>query len=350
MNENNKKNIFIKILLNKIFQLTISIITFILVVFIVYKAINSRNKVEKFENKQNEIEEKIENVVKIEYPNFDENSYTGAAAISNCLKKPLIEEQLTDNMKNISKDLENLFNESNYNFAFKYKDLYTGFSISYNATQPIFGASTVKAPEAIYIYEKAEDKEINLEDTITYTSNYYSGGTGVLKNTNFNIDYNIHTLVGYSIMYSDNAAHLMLNNKYKSSNIYNFWKEKGTTEIYKNNTAWGNISANDSTIYMEELYNYYISNKKYSNELINYFYNSWKLISTPDSNIKIANKSGWSDTSLHDAAIVFDENPYTIVVLSTRGYVDYEDFFNKASTLIYKFHKEYWNTKLNICN
>ena len=62
---------------------------------------------------------------------------------------------------------------------------------------------------------------------------------------------------------------------------------------------------------MEELYNYYLTNTSNSNELINYFKSAWKVISAPNG-ITIANKSGWSDNSLHDAAIVFDDNPYVL--------------------------------------
>lgn len=74
---------------------------------------------------------------------------------------------MPSNLKDIIQKLEDIFNSSNYNFAFKYKDIYTGFTISYNSSQPIFAASTIKAPEAIYIYEEAEKGNINLNDTIT---------------------------------------------------------------------------------------------------------------------------------------------------------------------------------------
>lgn len=334
------------ILTNQIFLMTVSTLSLIIVSFVVYRAINLRNKVDNIEKS---IEEKMELAVKIDYPDYTITSKEGASYIVECLKAPLTNEQMTDNLQNISKNLENLFNESNYNFAFKYKDLYTGFSLSYNSKQPIFAASTIKAPEAIYIYEEAEKGNINLNDTLKYTSNYYSGGTGILKNTKFNVDYTVRKLVEYSIIYSDNAAHLMLNNKYKTSNMNNYWSNLGTSTIFKRNTAWGNISADDATIYMEELYNYYINENQYSEELLSYFDKSWKIISTPNNNIRIASKSGWSKSSLHDVALIFDKNPYTLVILTNRGYTEYQSFFNKVSTLIYNFHQEYWNQKVNIC-
>ena len=204
---------------NQILLITISTISLILISLVVYRAINLRNKVDNIENS---IIEKIETKVEIDYPNYTISESTGALYLTECLKAPLTSETLSDTLINISNTLENIFNESNYNFAFKYKDLYTGFTLSYNTSQPIFAASTIKAPEAIYIYKQAEEEQTNIQDTITYTSNYYNTGTGVLKNTNFNIDHTISKLVEYSIIHSDNAAHLMLNNKYKSSNMYNY--------------------------------------------------------------------------------------------------------------------------------
>lgn len=332
--------------ISQIFLTTMSTVTLILVTIVVYRAISLRNKVDTIEEN---IEKKMETIVKIDYPEYTITSKEGAAYLSECLKAPLTNEQLTDNLLSMSKALEDKFNESNYNFAFKYKDLYTGFTLSYNSAQPIFAASTIKAPEAIYIYEEAEKGNINLNDTITYTSNYYSGGTGILKNTSFNVAYTISKLVEYSIIYSDNAAHLMLNNKYKTANMYNYWTNLGTTTIFKENNAWGNINADDATIYMEELYNYYINKNKYSEELLSYFDKSWKMISTPNNNIRIASKSGWSGSSLNDAALIFDKNPYILIILTNRGYTEYQNFFNEVSTLIYNFHQEYWNEKTSLC-
>ncbi len=325
-------------------------ITLLLVCFIVFKAINSKKQLSEYKEVEKSIVKKIENKVKLESPETtNTNLNTGASSIANCLKEPLKEENLTDSMKNISNELESIMNESDYNFAFKYKDIYTGFSLSYNSSQPIYAASTIKAPEAIYIYEEAEKGNINLEDKITYTPNYYCDGTGILKDTEFYVDYSVRDLVSFSIIHSDNIGHLMLYYKYGSENIYNFWSKLGATVIYSDNNPWGAINADDATIYMTELYNYIKTGTPNSKELLSFFEKSWKVISVPDKEIKIASKSGWGEYSLHDTSLILDENPYTLVILSNRGYTDYEYFFNRVSTLVYDFHKEYWQIKMNNC-
>lgn len=339
---------FKEIFSNRIFTISILLINLFLISEVVYKAINNKNELNGYETLKNQIIEKMETKLVIEESTPNTNEAHGAVKITNCLKESIPKDELSDNLLNISKQIEDTMNSSNLNFAFKYKDLYTGFSLSYNANQPIFAASTIKAPEAIYIYEEAEKENTNLDESLTYTSNYYSDGTGILKNTAFNKDYTIRQLVAYSIIYSDNAAHLMLNNKYKSQNIMKYWQDKGANYIYKDNSPWGNLNAQDATIYMEELYNYYLTNTSNSNELINYFKSAWKVISAPN-NIVIANKSGWSDNSLHDAAIIFDDNPYILVILSSRGYTEYTSYFNKISNLVYDFHHTYWEEKINKC-
>lgn len=339
---------FKEIFSNKILIISLSVVNLFLISGVVYKAVNNKKELEQYETLKSQIIEKMETKVIIEEVSSNNNEAHGVTKITNCLKESIPKNELSDNLLNISKQIEDAMNASNLNFAFKYKDLYTGFSLSYNASQPIFAASTIKAPEAIYIYEEAEKGNINLDETLTYTSNYYNEGTGVLKDTPFNKDYTIRQLVGYSVIHSDNAAHLMLNNRYKVQNIRDYWQNKGTTSIYKTNSPWGNLNANDATIYMEELYNYYLTNTSNSNELINYFKSAWKVISAPD-NITIANKSGWSDNSLHDAAIVFDDNPYVLVILSSRGYTEYTSYFNQISNLVFNFHQAYWNEKVNRC-
>ena len=58
---------------------------------------------------------------------------------------------------------------------------------------------------------------------------------------------------------------------------------------------------------------------------------------------------GWSDNSLHDAAIVFDDNPYVLVILSSRGYTEYTSYFNKISIFVFVFHHAYRDEKINRC-
>ena len=235
-------------------------------------------------------------------------------------------------------------------FSFLYYDLFSGFTVSYNENSPIFAASTIKAPAVIYIYEMASIGEINLDEELLYTSSFYRGGTGVLKNKPVNTKYTIEELVQYAIYDSDNIAYSMLMNRFGRENIRDFWKSKGTEYIFTTNTIWGYVSANDALIYMKELYRFSVENKEYGNRLLNHFIKArWKVITDKDGNFNTANKGGWSGVAFHDVAIVFDENPYILIIMSNLGEASYISHFNKTSKLVGDIHYNYWKYKESVC-
>ena len=203
----------------------------------------------------------------------------------------------------------------------------------------------------IYIYELASQGKIDLNEQLTYTSNYYSGGTGVLKNKPTNTTYTVEELLQYTIYNSDNIAYRMLMDKYRRENILNFWQEKGTKEIFQENTIWGYMTANDASIYMRELYNFYLNDEIYGKALMEHFKKAnWKLISDKDNIYNTANKGGWSGTTIHDVAIVFDENPYILVILSKLGEQEYYYLFNNTSKKVGILHEKYWKYKVDYCS
>lgn len=300
---------------------------------------------------------KISTESKYYYNNTDNNNNDNSKNIAaedlvNCLNKKIELNEINSELKESINKINSLFNESNNYFSYLYKDLYTGFTVSYNEDAPIFTASTIKAPAMIYIYELASKKEIDLTEELTYTSNFYKGGSGLLKDKPFNTKYNIDTLVKYSIHASDNIAYSMLMDRYGRENILKFWQEKGTKNIYTLNTIWGETSAKDASIYMQELYDFYKRDNEYGEKLMNYFKTAeWKIITNKDGEHNTANKGGWSNETFHDIAIVFEENPYILVVMSNSGndYNDYTYLFNKASILTGELHEKYWKYKINEC-
>ena len=192
--------------------------------------------------------------------------------------------------------------------------------------------------------------KINLEEELTYTTNYYNTGSGILKSKPFNEKYTTKKLLKLSTVDSDNAAHNMLMDRYGRQNMLEFWKNKGTKAIFTQNTNWGLTNAHDAAIYMEELYNFYLSNEKYGNDLMMNFLNAYPKFIKGKNDYLVANKSGWSGTVIHDMSIIFAENPYVVVALSNTGESDYINYFNNANELAYKLHTEYWNYKIESCN
>ena len=347
------KNLIEKILNNRKFLMIIGICTFIFVCVVVIKAFYYGNKLDDYENVFITIDKKSDDEAKIYVDKDIDTKILKNVAASNlisCINKKVDINNLGEGVKNKIREINNYYNGSNNYFAFSYKDLYTGFMISYNANQNIFSASSIKAPKDIYLYEMASQGKVNLDEELIYTSSYYNTGSGVLKNKPVNTKYRVRELLRYSTVDSDNAAHNMLMNRYGRENILNFWSKKGTTAIFTLPTNWGVTNAHDATIYMEELFKFYLNNDEYGGELMNNFLHSYPKFIKGKNNYQVASKSGWAGSVLHEMSIVFADNPYIVIALSNLGDKgNYQEYFDRVNDLAYNLHVEYWKYKMNSC-
>ena len=332
----------------------ILVLIFIFVCIVVIKAFYYGKKVDHYEEFFTVIASKEEEYTVV-YDDQEIDSDTlkkmAASELINCINSKVDENNLPDGIKNIVNEINNYYNQSYDYFSFLYRDIYTGFTVSYNQNQNIFTASTIKGPTDLYIYEMASQGKVDLDEKLTYTGGYYNTGSGVLKNKSLNTKYDVRTLLQYSTVESDNAAHNMLMDKYGRSNMLNFWKEKGTTAIFTANNNWGVTNAHDASIYMQELYRFYVNDDEYGEAVMKNFMNAHPKFISGKNKYVVANKSGWSGTAIHDVSIIFADNPYIVVALSNLGTTDYYmSYFNQANDLAYRLHTEYWKYKMNQCN
>lgn len=308
-----------------------------------------------------EIIQKEQEMFEVEVPSIDYyydgienveiNDNMAIMDMVDCYKGVSNLDELPNHMKDVISGLEKMYSSNSNYFSFLYQDLFSGFTISYNADAPIFTASTIKAPAMIYIYEMASLGKIDLNEKLLYTSKYYHGGSGILKNKSFNTSYTIEELIQYTIYESDNIAYKMLMDRYGQDNIYEFWNNKGTNYIFKLNTIWGYMSAKDALIYMKELYNFSKDNEEYGQKLLNHFKKAkWKMIADKNGDYNTANKGGWSGKAIHDVAIVFDKNPYVLIIMSNTGDSSYSYLFSETSKRVGNLHFDYWKYKVSLCS
>lgn len=279
--------------------------------------------------------------------------YFGDTAINRmlaCYNEGIDKDNISIEIKGYIDKLNKMYNSNEEYFSFFYQDLSTGFTVSYNENTPIFTASTIKAPAMIYLYEMASLGKIDLNERLVYTKNFYTGGSGVLQNKPVNTSYTVEELIQYSIHDSDNIAYTMLMNRFKRENVLAFWKKLNTSHIFTYDTIWGITSAKDASIYMKELYRFSNENKEYGSKLLDYFKKAeWKLITDKDGKFNTADKGGWSGKAIHDAAIVFDENPYILIIMSNTGEGGYMPLFQETSKMVGSMHEEYWKYKEKTC-
>ena len=335
------------------YLIPVSIFALLFIILILQSNISYSYKLNRYEEETMTYDKNIEATVKIYSDEnlSDSNVNNAANNLINCINSKIDVNNVPSNVQNVINKINDFYNESGNHFAFAYKDLHTGFSVTYNESQQVFTASTIKAPTDLYIYEMASLGKINLDDEMTYTSNYFNPKSGKLKYNEFNTKYTVRELLRLSTVYSDNAAHNMLEDKFGRVNMLNFWKEKGTEYIFTQNTNWGVLNAHDAVIYMEELYTFYLNNEQYGKEIMENFKNASPKFIEGKNNYLVANKSGWGNTSIHDVSIIFAENPYIVVALSTLGKTNiYNAYFDKVNDLAYELHTEYWKYKTQACS
>ena len=317
---------------------------------LMYIVYGLNNKLSKYDIKNDEYNGQIE----VTYDNGSSN-FKADKENSNiqkyiaCYEYPIKKENFTIEMKEKLNEIYDLFKNSNYTVSFAYEDMYTGLHISYNENQTFFTASTIKAPVEIYLYEQAEKKKIDLNSIVTYTSNFYLEGSGSIQYQPVGTQYKLRDLVKMALVESDNIAYQMTAAQVNYNEIKTFWEDKGANNFWTSG-YWGNTSAHDGIIYMKELYNYSLTNSDISNEILDYLFNSvFRVIKGKNDSVKVAHKSGWHFEILHDTALVFDDYPYSVAIMTDMAYGDYSYFFNEASRLISEFHDLYWKNKANIC-
>lgn len=309
----------------------------------------------KYQNSISKLDEKL----KEDYNHYSENKdnqlkydISSIHKFEDCIQSPLEEEEYTSSLKENIKKLNNQFAYDSNAFAFHYEDITTGFSLSYNENNSLFAASTIKAAVVMYAYDLAKKGELDLEDEMTYLQKYYTGGTGVIKNDKVGSKYTIRYLASVSIIYSDNIGHKMLCDYLGIDNIKKYWSQYGVTSLMTYNQYFGNLSAKDASTYMRVLYNhFYLKNTQLDQELVSYFVDSGvKYITNGTDFNLIANKYGLEKQYVHDNALIFDDDPYLLSVLTTKQYTNhFESFFKDVSKLVKEIHEEYNSIKSNYC-
>ena len=268
----------------------------------------------------------------------------------SCLTRELSENDRTQDI--ISKENElNEYLSNNYVASVLYEDLSLGFTYGYNTSNVYYAASTAKTLGALYIYTKAASGELNLDETMIYSSKYKWRSSKEMANYSFGQEVTLRNLVKYSITVSDNSAHQMLVSYIGRSKLKEFGLSLGAKNTLSGYDNFGDISVEDAIIYMKALNNFIESNGELGQELKSYFVsaeqNDLELI---DLNIQAAHKYGHYSNYYHDIGIVYDEKPYAVAILTREGNKsNYEAKIKDINARIYELHRLYNDTRQSMC-
>ncbi|NBI27774.1 serine hydrolase [Chengkuizengella marina] len=235
--------------------------------------------------------------------------------------------------------------KSKGDIAFYYENLVTGTSMSYQKEKVYAGASTIKLPLAVYIYQEAANGNLNLDQKLTYSVIHYYEGSGVIQFQPFGTQYTIRDLVKKMIVHSDNVAYIMLTKKMGRANFISFLKEIGGKNVFPN--GYNKLSAEDLAIYAKTLNEFIDEHELLGQELLDSFvytdYNDTIPAGVSESNV--AHKVGYLPLELiyHDVGIVFEEHPYILVIM-TKG-IPYEKVRGVIAQVTKKIHNIHLSLK-----
>lgn len=210
----------------------------------------------------------------------------------------------TSKNTNINNPMIKYITDNNYDISFGYYNLVTGNSYLYNEDKVYFAASLIKILEALYLYDN------NL------------------------INDELKPYVKKTITVSDNDAHHYLQSVIGKKNLREYGKSLGASHALLGGSCCGETTVNDQLVFLKKLYE--ITNNK-NDELKSWFMNDYVNNIKFDNDIPVMHKYGLYDEVYHNVGIVFDKEPYIVIILTgiPNGY---ENIVNNLSKIIYDYH------------
>ena len=223
--------------------------------------------------------------------------------------------------------------------SYYYEDLVTGDIVSYNPDVITYAASLIKVPylysvlleieafEAAHVrdadgkivYGPGEEK-YDLDEVWVYDpETMYEEGSGEIMEMEAGIRMPVRELFEYAILYSDNIAWMQIYHRFGYESFYRLMAQLGVqgTEV-----DFMDLTARDCGKIMKDVYRYFAAGSEYALWFQNLMSRSkyGHLIAEHYPGILVCHKYGWDVESYHDMAIVYDEHPYILVIMT-----DYED-------------------------
>ncbi len=266
-----------------------------------------------------------------------------------CVNKTYDESELTEELKASMDELTDYIN-NNYRMSVKYVDKVTGFTYAYKSDTALYAASTIKLLDGLYIFTAAADGTLNLDDTIVYEAKYHEGASKGMQNHDYGEEIPLRTLVKYAIVYSDNTAHRLLLNYIGFNELKNYGKSLGALHTLDGGDNFGEISADDAIIYLQNTYDFIANNGELGKELQGYMLEAEEnALKYPGLDVDVGHKYGEYNEYFHDIGIVYDEKPYLVAILTTHGNGNFMQVVNDISQKINDLHQQFKAYRVNEC-
>ena len=204
---------------------------------------------------------------------------------------------------------------------------------SYNADVPLFCASLIKLPYAVFVCQELSAGKRSLDDTFVYTSDWWHKGTGIIRHGEDGTEYTIRDLLDYMLRYSDNVAYDVLVYYFGTEGFNSMMKDWGyDVRLGTPSPRWPDITALYMYDSMKETALHSSDGEAWA-VAWDALCGSTDIVSRPvlsDGENDVAVKYGQYQYVYHECCYVDGEVPYifTVFTKATHGtYID-EDFID----------------------
>lgn len=203
-------------------------------------------------------------------------------------------------------EIDSYIKNNHLSISVLYRDIINGYTYTYNPNKVYYGCSLIKTLDAMYVYENMEV-------------------TDYLRNN-----------VKKAIEVSDNDAHYRLVNAIGKSKLAQYGKELGAKYTLTTGDYYGNTTVYDQEAFMKHLFQL-LNTLSNADDLYTFFSSNFKKYMNFEGAPNILHKFGRiSGRYFHDSAIILDDNPYILSILTQED--DKKYIITELSKKFYKLH------------
>jgi len=242
--------------------------------------------------------------------------------------------------------LQDFFNSFPHPVSVYYQNLDTGFSFGHRDGINYFSASLNKASFALYVYHLAEQGLADLNRIHTYRQGERREGTGqIWRRYGFGRQFTHLELLRYSVMYSDNTAHQILERIYgnHTPSYWDFYRSIGGNVSLVPSISGHRMTASEAALIMRNINDYFETETEYA---VHFQYSMLNSdVPKITARYPIAQKYGGWDDVFHDMGIIYAPSPYILTILTSLFDMQPFGIFDEISQFIQDFNDRYFRTE-----
>lgn len=241
-----------------------------------------------------------------------------------------------------------------------YQDITHGYTYSYNDGEVFYTASLLKAPFALSLLQAATaeleamesdsdttgtspEHVYNFDEVYTYIKSDAQSGSGIIVKEPEGTQYTYMQLIELMLTHSDNVAFDQLKKKYGTAEFRTLASKLGTTAMRKDLAT---MTASDGGKVMAAIYEFMQSDSPYAKFMYDAMTKSIHRVMIPAAapGKTVAHKYGWDIGAYHDMGIVFDKNPYVVVILTDleQGGTEVDEYIREILKLVGRLHDNFY--------